>query len=648
MQRRFVFLWLCASLLLAAPLFAQGQTPSVSVDDQVSLNGTLMINSVYSQSNGWLVIHADNGNGQPGRVVGYAAVAPGWTYNLDVTLMDASLATPTLYAMLHVDDGQVGVYEFDGQSGLDNPVVVNGRILAPGFTVNILRAHDQFIQNDQFVADSVTMPQDGWLVIHSDNNGQPGPVIGEERVLAGTTNKVGVDLPQDGRTEVLWPMLHVDTGTAGVYEFGTVPDADPPVVVRGVVATAPFWTVPHVRVANQIVVKGDGQGAPNSSLQVELVLAEVSGWLVIHVDNGSGQPGPVAGYAAVPAGLSTNIRVDGLDTSKLTPVLWPMLHVDTGTPGEYEFGTVPGADSPVMVDGQVLTFPINAAPSLVLKAQDPLPGESTGTIRFVVDEALIDAPGWLAIHANNNGQPGPVIGTALLHTGSNQHLIVEVDQAQADDVVFPMLHYDTGTVGAYEFGSVPDADPPVSVNGQVVVAPLPLSAATPTPTETATATLIPTNTPAPTVQPPAATEELPIVVTAEPPLPTEEAPIVVTAEPPLPTVTEEAPVEGTAVPVMPTASEPPMSVTCTITSYGAVNRRTGPGTNFSRTGIMTYGQSAPATAQTIGTDGYLWYQLDDGTFVRSDVVAATGDCASLPQVSGEQPAPPVATPETVG
>jgi len=224
----------------------------VGVSDQVSLNGKVMIDSVYSEVQGWVVIHIDNG-GQPGRVAGFAPVAPGWTYNLEAPI-DATIATPTLYAMLHVDDGEVGKYEFDGQNGLDAPVIVNGAIVTPSFKVDSIRAFDQFVKDDKFVAAAVTAQVDGWLVIHSDKDGAPGPVLGQERVLAGTTTDVAVTIKTDGRTEVLWPMLHVDTGTPGEYEFGTVQGADAPVVVRGVLASAPFWTVPHVRVANQVIV----------------------------------------------------------------------------------------------------------------------------------------------------------------------------------------------------------------------------------------------------------------------------------------------------------------------------------------------------------------------------------------------------------
>jgi hypothetical protein len=46
-----------------------------------------------------------------------------------------------------------------------------------------------------------------------------------------------------------------------------------------------------------------------------------------------------------------------------------------------------------------------------------------------------------------------------------------VDGAAADQV-FPMLHYDTGEAGVYEFGAVEGADGPVVFGGGPVVGPL--------------------------------------------------------------------------------------------------------------------------------------------------------------------------------
>lgn len=67
-----------------------------------------------------------------------------------------------------------------------------------------------------------------------------------------------------------------------------------------------------------------------------------AGFIAIHSDL-SGKPGPVVGHAAIPAGDSSNVAVT-LDTPSPTGAYWPMLHLDAGTIGTYEF---PGPDVPV-------------------------------------------------------------------------------------------------------------------------------------------------------------------------------------------------------------------------------------------------------------------------------------------------------------
>ncbi len=456
-----LLLLVIASVMLA-PAAAQDDmaVPQVDVVDQVSLDGVVSIDAVYSDGPGFVVIHMDNG-GSFGPVIGQRWVNDGWSFNVDVQI-DASSATGTLYAMLHTDDNEVGVYEFGAVEGADAPVAVDGAVVAPAFNVDLISAWDQFVTDGTVTVASVVAQVDGWIVIHSDNDGRPGPVLGASQVSAGQNSNVVVELSGDA-TNVLWPMLHVDTGAAGEYEFGTVEGADGPVVVGGVVAVTPIWTVPHARVADQIVTYGDGMEAMmGPAVHAASVLSDGPGFLVIHADNG-GSPGPVLGATAVNDGLNTNVVVE-LE-GDVTPVLWPMLHVDTGEVGTYEFGTVEGADGPVRVGDNVVTFPINAAPSIDYS------GSLAGNV-LTVSSALIDAQGFLVIHSDNGGSPGPVLGYAPLIRGVTTNIVITLDEAAMTETVFPMLHYDTGEAGVYEFGTVEGADGPVRVGGNVVVGPL--------------------------------------------------------------------------------------------------------------------------------------------------------------------------------
>lgn len=69
---------------------------------------------------------------------------------------------------------------------------------------------------------------------------------------------------------------------------------------------------------------------------------------------------------------------------------------------------------------------------------------------------------------------------------------------------------------------------------------------------------------------------------------------------------------------------------CEIRAEGPVNMRSGPGTSFDRAGRLTAGTTKRAQAATIGDDGFIWFQIEDGRWVRNDVIEAFGDCQNLP------------------
>ena len=104
--------------------------------------------------------------------------------------------------------------------------------VTPSVTVS-----DQPIENEMVTVDQVVSVGAGWIVIHADANGAPGPVLGNAAVSDGENLAVQVQLAAEGRTEMLWAMLHTDAGTVGTYEF---PGDDGPVTVDGSVVVVPF------------------------------------------------------------------------------------------------------------------------------------------------------------------------------------------------------------------------------------------------------------------------------------------------------------------------------------------------------------------------------------------------------------------------
>ncbi len=470
MSRFKVLLVLCMAVLLGTLTFSAGAqdmpAPQVNLKaDQLVTGGFVTIDSIYSESTGFVVIHRTSDGGVAGVS---RPLAAGWTNNLRINI-NTTVAEAQMSAMLHTDDNAIGTYEFGTVEGADAPVKVGDALVNPIFNAQVLDVTDQKLVNNEVTVRAVAVPVDSFVVIHADNGGTFGAVLGQTFVPAGTSTDVKVALSGDV-TSSLWPMLHVDTGAAGTYEFGSVEGADGPVVVNGAVATFPIWTVNHIRVADQIAVNGDNLPGKNEmmmsapTITAKSVLSDGPGILVIHA-NDNGNAGAILGAAFVPDGLSENVVVELDPAAGLTPVVWPMLHVDAGTVGVYDGLDVDGV---AFAGDQPVTFTINAAPSLTVA--DQAITEMDGMSYITVKLAVMDAAGWIAVHADDNGKPaGTVIATALLHTGANWDVMIPIDPAQAGARVWPMLHYDTNEMGVYEFGSVEGADVPTMVGGAPVV-----------------------------------------------------------------------------------------------------------------------------------------------------------------------------------
>ncbi len=90
--------------------------PKIMASDQALKNKTANISEIVAGTNGWVVVHKDNGSGAPGAVLGHSKVSEGITQDLQVQLTDTLEYTHgmDLYPMLHVDKGNMDEYEFPG------------------------------------------------------------------------------------------------------------------------------------------------------------------------------------------------------------------------------------------------------------------------------------------------------------------------------------------------------------------------------------------------------------------------------------------------------------------------------------------------------------------------------------------------------
>jgi LPXTG-motif cell wall-anchored protein len=223
----------------AAPAAPAAGTPTGSVDaaDQPVVDGSINVADVNAGQDGFIVAHLDEG-GKPGKVIGHTAVKKGDNKDVKIKLEQDVKAGDKLWPMLHIDAGTIGTYEFPGP---DVPVIVNGNVVMKQISIteaggaaapkDAVEADDQPLKNGSITVAEVYASVDGWIAVHLDEGGKPGKVIGNAPVKAGETKnvvvKLGEDVPAGGK---VWPMLHIDAGTKGTYEF---PGPDVPVIVNG-------------------------------------------------------------------------------------------------------------------------------------------------------------------------------------------------------------------------------------------------------------------------------------------------------------------------------------------------------------------------------------------------------------------------------
>jgi plastocyanin len=325
---------------------------------------------------------------------------------------------------------------------------------------------DQEIADGKVVVAEVVSDGPGWLVIHAQADGKPGPILGYSPVADGANAEVIVEIDAAKATETLYAMLHTDAGEIGTWEFPNGPDT--PVMVGEQVVTPAFVVTGGLAMAEEILpsVTVADQEIADGKVVVAEVVSDGPGWLVIHAQ-ADGKPGPILGYSPVADGANAEVIVE-IDAAKATETLYAMLHTDAGEIGTWEFPN--GPDAPVMVGEQVVTPAFVVTGGLAM-AEEILPSVTVADQEIVEDKVTIaevvsDGPGWLVIHAQADGKPGPILGYSPVASGANAAVMVAIDASSATETLYAMLHTDAGEIGTWEFPNGPDA--PVMVGEQVV------------------------------------------------------------------------------------------------------------------------------------------------------------------------------------
>ena len=210
-------------------------TSSITVPEQTLSQNLLYIQSFSIDQAGWIVVHADNGNNGPQvpEIISNPVQVQGRGTYQDVLVQftpDANLTDGgTVWPMLHQDTGNQGEYEFDGQSGDDPPVQVDGQTVTESVTINApsIQVSDQAIDDNQITVDEAIIGVRGWVAVHvTDEDGNPGAVVGTTELTQANNTGLNVQL-DDSQTynsgDVLIAMLHIDRQPLSTFNF---PDGD--------------------------------------------------------------------------------------------------------------------------------------------------------------------------------------------------------------------------------------------------------------------------------------------------------------------------------------------------------------------------------------------------------------------------------------
>lgn len=196
---------------------------------------------------------------------------------------------------------------------------------------------DQESDGTEIVVASVTLPSPGFIGVHGNDGGAPGPVVGHSDLLpAGTSTDVTVtlDTPLES-TDLIFPMAHIDVNENGEYEFmppdevtdGPASTADGEVAVVGAEVTVSGTSAmsSSIEVAStdlgEMLVDGDGNS-------LYLFIPDAQGDSTCYDDCEANWPPLTDGAEAGPdvdaALIGSTTRTDGSD--QVTYNGWPLYY----------------------------------------------------------------------------------------------------------------------------------------------------------------------------------------------------------------------------------------------------------------------------------------------------------------------------------
>ncbi|RVU42486.1 hypothetical protein EA187_16545 [Lujinxingia sediminis] len=460
--------WL-SPLLLAVPLSAcGGEDPPpfdarenlLTIDDQSpEVPDAIIVASVLAESAGYVVIHDADNEGEPGEPLGSIAVDAGSATELTVELARPLLDQELLYGSLYLSDDDAETFEpNDALLAIDRgePVRVSFTVsIEVGEIIPALVAEDQIADPiNEVVISRAASNVNAWLVIRTDEDGEPADVIGSAPLTAGTYDNVRIALDRDVLDEeLLHASLHIDAAPEDAFDAASdivVMVDDAPVIGSFIVTHPELQPVASISVDDQSL----SIEAADSVVIAGAELQGFAGWIAIYADD-SGEPGELLASELFPAGELENITIP-LDAPLADDAtLHARIHQESPADGNFTFDGENGEDPVVIVDEEAVmaTFDVTlidpSAPQLT--AEDQLL-ESLPLHEVTIAELVYDQQGWLVIYDAENTILGAVAVAAEPAVKANIVAALNRDIIHGEELRV-VLHNDAAAGDAFDLSA---------------------------------------------------------------------------------------------------------------------------------------------------------------------------------------------------
>ncbi len=303
----------------------QAIEPIIEISQEVvTTNGLLLVERVVMPDDGWLALYNNNNDDNDDddewdTLIAFVPLTAGENEQIPLYLRWHD-AHNNLVAVLYRDNGEEpGRFE-----ATDSPLMFAGVPATQEITVRLpaqITSLDQPVVNGRVIVPRVVSDGPGFVVVYqSEENGQPGFIIGSLYVPDGVSTSVAVSVTQAAVTPQMMLKLHMDGNDNQTFNF---PGPDEPQLSSGQQFFVPFNT----DVGTYLITADQTLGADNQ-VMVPLVAAEQAVWVVIRAPNeaNTAVAGAILGQTRLPAGVSQNVIIELGDTPVTATTLFAMLY----------------------------------------------------------------------------------------------------------------------------------------------------------------------------------------------------------------------------------------------------------------------------------------------------------------------------------